>query len=103
MYIIKTNVSGQEMLFCIFSSFFLFSSLFFSFFLSFSLSLTTSYFLSSFDLTTELNNKELTRLKSTEVSLGLYEASYFDRIIMTKNGLEYDQKKFTLTIMNVGT
>ena len=32
-----------------------------------------------------------------------YEASYFDRIDMTKNGLEYYQKKFTLTNMNVGT
>ena len=32
-----------------------------------------------------------------------YEASYFDRINMTKNGIEYDQKKFTPTNMNIGT
>ena len=31
------------------------------------------------------------------------EASYFDRINMTKNGLEYDRKKFTPMNMNVGT
>ena len=33
----------------------------------------------------------------------LKEASYFDRINMTENWLEYDQKKFTQTNMNVGT
>ena len=32
-----------------------------------------------------------------------WEASYFDQINMTKNGLKYDQKKFTPTNMNVGT
>ena len=31
------------------------------------------------------------------------EASYFDQINMTKNWLEYDRKKFTLTNMIVGT
>ena len=30
------------------------------------------------------------------------EASYFDRINMAENGLEYDQKKFTPMNMNVG-
>ena len=32
-----------------------------------------------------------------------YDASYFDQINMTENGLEYDRKKFTPTNMNVGT
>ena len=32
-----------------------------------------------------------------------YEASYFDRINMTENQLEYDQKIITLTNMNNGT
>ena len=32
-----------------------------------------------------------------------FEASYFDWINMTKNGLEYDRKKFTPTNMKVGT
>ena len=31
------------------------------------------------------------------------EASYFDPINMTENGLEYDRKKFTPTNVNVGT
>ena len=31
------------------------------------------------------------------------EASYFDQTNMTKNELEYDRKKFTLTNVNVGT
>ena len=31
------------------------------------------------------------------------EASYFDRINMTQNGLEYDRKKFTTMNMTVGT
>ena len=30
----------------------------------------------------------------------MYEASYFDRINMTENGLEYDQKIFTPTNVN---
>ena len=33
----------------------------------------------------------------------IFEASYFDQINMTKNGLEYDQKKFTPRNMKVGT
>ena len=35
--------------------------------------------------------------------LKINEASYFDRINMTKNGLEYDRKKFTPKNVNVGT
>ena len=31
------------------------------------------------------------------------EASYFDRINMTENWLEFDWKKFTPTNLNVGT
>ena len=31
------------------------------------------------------------------------EASYFDQINMSKNGLEYDRKKFTPTNVNAGT
>ena len=31
------------------------------------------------------------------------EASYFDQINMSNNGLEYDRKKFTPTNMKVGT
>ena len=31
------------------------------------------------------------------------EASYFDRINITENGLEYDQKKLTPTNVNAGT
>ena len=31
------------------------------------------------------------------------DASYFDRINMTKNGLEYDRKKFAPTNVKVGT
>ena len=31
------------------------------------------------------------------------QTSYFDRINMTKNWLEYDRKKFTPMNMNVGT
>ena len=32
-----------------------------------------------------------------------FEASYFDRINVTENGLEYDRKKFTPTNVNAGT
>ena len=31
------------------------------------------------------------------------EASYFDQINMTENGLEYDQKKLTPTNVSIGT
>ena len=31
------------------------------------------------------------------------KASYFDRINMTENGLEYDRKNFTPTNMKIGT
>ena len=32
-----------------------------------------------------------------------YEASLLDQIKMTKNWLEFDQKKLTMTNLNVGT
>ena len=38
-----------------------------------------------------------------EIKIILKEASYFDRINMTKNQLEYDRKIITLMNMNKGT
>ena len=41
-------------------------------------------------------SKKLTHFKCKHIN----EASYFDRFNMTKNGLEYDRKKFTLMNVN---
>ena len=41
--------------------------------------------------------------QNNQICPNLYEASYFDRINMIQNGLEYDRKKFTPTNVNAGT
>ena len=42
-------------------------------------------------------------IQQTVLNNRKYEASYFDRINMTKNRLECDRKNITPTNMNVGT